>query len=86
MKWFKRHLNITLCLPILICCVATSFDAMISGDEATAFSVLATICYISFFILAIWVVEQKRRSIWWVIFPISVLLLNNKKELEGGIK
>lgn len=67
MRWFKCHINITWTIFWLLQLVSLMFESIVP------FFIL----YPLFIIATIWSLQQKGRSWFWVLIPISVLFLYN---------
>lgn len=70
MTWFKKHLNLTWMIITLLQFTTVMFES------PTPF----IIARVTWLITTIWVLHRKKRCWAWVIFPISVLFLENKRE------
>jgi len=70
MWWFKRHLNLTWVMAVILLLSTVFFPTPIPY----------VICWILMIVTTIWALKQKGQSAWWVFFPIIVLFLGNKKE------
>jgi len=85
LSWFKRHLNWTLALPLIMLIV---FSILSGGDTASIFALLGGMCGVLAFAAMAWVLYQKGYSLWWmllsptVVFPIVLLCSSNKRSVE----
>jgi hypothetical protein len=71
MGWFRRHLNLTWVMAVILLFSTVFFSTPIPY----------LICWILMIITTIWALKQKGQSAWWVFIPIAVLFLRNKKEV-----
>ncbi len=88
MNWSKRHLNWTCVLgyPLgIVVLLVVSYLVGITGQtENTTIGVGVAVAIIAKVVLDGWVIRQKGRSLWWLLFlPLSgwglPLWLENKK-------
>ncbi len=80
-NWFEQHLNWTLFFVWLLL-LATVSIATSATLVNTDFAVIAIWIVLLLFIgVEIWVLVQKKRSGWWLLFgPIIILCLSNKRD------
>jgi len=69
MNWFQRHLNWTWAISMAVQFTTIGFDSPAPY----------IILHILFWIATIWVLHRKSRSIAWILIPISVLFLDNRR-------
>jgi len=67
MNWFKRHLNWTLTLTLL---VALLFVSTTTGAPAITEFMVRGIATIASFAVAGWVIRQKGRSLGWLLMGL----------------
>ena len=90
MNWFKRHLNWTLVLswiaPYIIFLSAMYVlhlaESFVPGE---AVAIIAPLLYIACSVIplltGIFVLKQKGQSLWWLLFIIAALTLENRRVL-----
>ena len=80
-NWFEQHLNWTLFFAwlLLLATVSIATSATLANTD---FAVIAIWIVLLLFIgVEIWVLVQKKRSGWWLLFsPIVVMCLTNKRD------
>lgn len=93
MNWFRRHLNWTLSITWLVCvptatlCVNLLEYSIYENLSVTApaliAGIFALVCVIMLWVVTIWVIKQKGRSLFqlfWCLLPlgfIAILILKN---------
>ena len=70
MKWFKRHLNWTWTMAMVVQFATIGFDSPIPYIAL----------HLLFLGVTVWVIIQKGRRLAWILFPVSALFLSNEKE------
>ncbi len=69
MKWAKKHLNLTWLISALLPFATIGCSSPILWAITTMLMVVVTL----------FVLWEKNRNLMWFMFPISVLLLSNKR-------
>jgi len=83
-NWYRRHLNWTLGLVFVICLIGVLLAASIGGTADFIVRILATLIS---FLVAGWVINQKRRRLLWLFMgfiPFGFIVfftLDNRSEL-----
>ena len=72
MNWSRRHLNWTWFIAALLNFCFIPFDSPVPY----------IVYHAVFLIITVWVLYQKKRCWLWVIFPIAVLFLENKRLID----
>lgn len=73
MTWFKRHLNITWLIALVLPYLA------VRSDSPVPYIVTATVYYA----VTLWVLHRKGRSLAWVFIAIVTPFLDNHREREN---
>lgn len=80
MNWFKKHLNLTYLITFILCgLLCWLFYEILQNDTLGLFAVVL------YFVVAGWVLKNKRRSLWWLLlspYLLAPLWLTNSKELH----
>ena len=71
MNLLERHLNLVWAVMVLM-----PF-AMILVSSNTLLYIATMLAY---YVVSLWIIEQKGRNLLWIVFPISAPLLRNKRE------
>jgi len=75
MAWFNKHLNLTW-LIAFACLAGTGIWAINSSlDSVSLFYAAMLLVYL---FVSGWVIYKKGHNIFWIIIPISAVLLNNR--------
>lgn len=98
MKWFNEHLNITYGLIVLLT-IAISIVCLVfimtDLKNINPFLVVCiVVCSILPFLGAVWVLYQKKQSMWWLLIylvvsyalVVLVLILPNKRTAQSEAK
>lgn len=80
MNWFQRHLNLTWLITWLSYPIVAMIFISVNKEFASFFALLVYLYMLCLFIITIWVLKNKSRSLWWLLIPYSWLLLSNKNE------
>jgi len=89
-SWFKRHLNWTYIFALLCVGAVAGIVALSAGfcEDRNylvmwwVFSILfIVVLVIGYVIATIWLLKQKRRSLFWLLCPIWPLYLENRSEV-----
>lgn len=70
MSWFKRHLNWTWLLMVVIVFNTVWFSSPIPY----------VIAILSYYAVSMWVLHRKGRGNGWVIVPVFIPFLKNKRQ------
>jgi len=79
MSWFKKHLNWTWVLAWLATSIGANIFLNISAGLNNNYIIVLLIIIIGYYGTTLWVLGEKGRSLIWTLFPISALLLENKR-------
>ncbi len=68
-NWFKRHLNWVWGIALLARVLFIFLNSLYGYIASDIF----------FLVVTLWCLKQKGRSFWWILIPIAVLFLENKR-------
>lgn len=74
MKWAKKHLNWTWIIAVF-----SYFASWYVVDDEPLFPVFPVLVGGIWLGITVWVLSRKGQDVRWTIFPISAILLTNKR-------
>ena len=85
--WAGRHINITWAIAVIVSnifCVGVMFAYEDSSNYEQVGMYMNLLQMLLVGVVTIWALRNKNRSYWWILIPIAVLLLENRRERDEG--